>query len=146
MPPILPSCHVALTQYCIIPWQQSVATRLIQNACCYGANIHRRNRTYKPSTGPMLGQYKRPDWATRNAITTGPLQAWLQLGQYKRLLELAHIKWLDLAQVQQMRQAFFSTNWLVSSLLWHGGCWWFQQTWQASILMSLPGCHWNDLN
>ena len=87
--------------------------------------IHRRNRTFKPSIGPVLGQYKRPDWASRNAITTGPLQARLQLGQYKRLLELAHIKWLDLAQVQQMRRAFFSTNWLVSSLLRHGGCWWF---------------------
>ena len=73
-------------------------------------SVHRRNRTFKPSIGPMLGQYKRPDWASDNAITTGPLQARLQLGQYKRLLELAHIKWLDLAQVQQMRRAFFSTN------------------------------------
>ena len=79
-----------------------------------------------------------------SCITTGPLQARLQLGQYKRLLELAHIKWLDLAQVQQMRRAFLSTNWLVSSLLRHGcRCWWFQQTWQASILMSLK---WPKIN
>ena len=85
-----------------------------------GVSVHRRNRTFKPSIGPMLGQYKRPDWASANAITSGPLQARLQLGQYKRLLELAHIKWLDLAQVQQIRRAFFSTNWLVSSLLRHG--------------------------
>ena len=39
MLPVLPSCHVTLTPCCIVPWQQSVATRLIQIACCYGANI-----------------------------------------------------------------------------------------------------------
>ena len=74
------------------------------------SSLYRRNRTFKPNIGPVLGQYKRPDWASVNAITTGPLQARFQLGQYKRLLELAHKKWLDLAQVQQMRRAFFSTN------------------------------------
>ena len=39
MLPVLPSCHVTLTPCCIVPWQQSVATRLIQIARCYGANI-----------------------------------------------------------------------------------------------------------
>ena len=39
MPPVLPSWHVTLIPCCIVLWHPSVATRLIQNACCYGASL-----------------------------------------------------------------------------------------------------------
>ena len=65
MLPVLPSCHVTLTPCCIVPWQQSVATRLIQIACCYGANIRSalrvttRTRLTRGNFTRRLG-YRRP--------------------------------------------------------------------------------------